>query len=308
MKLSVVTTSYNSQEFIEETILSVLSQEIQEDIEYIISDDASSDKTVEIVKTIAKDHPRGNCIRLIERKENVGVMKNFFGAVLETRGDYIAFCDSDDVWSDPDKFKKQVDYLEKNKGCTITYHSSINKVHEDLDAKQFNHFEGPVNQVIKSPQTSTMMVRGILLRELINKNVVNEAQGPQNDQYLRFLLQNKGYFKLLNHIEPNTRLIREDSIFSTVDHLTKKRKALHSWQTFYKYHGFGKNKLYLAKKVEGFKSSVIWSEYKKNKNIDNLFKALMYDIRSGVYLRKLRGKLKKIVFSPFVQIKHKLLE
>ncbi len=234
-------------------------------------------------------------------------MRNFFGAVLQSKGEYIAFCDSDDVWKDPKKLSKQVSYLEKNRECIMTFHGYLNKVTEDLGQKGLKYFEEPVNQVIRKPQTSTMMVRGIL-REFVDINVVNEAQGPQNDQYLRFLLQDKGYFKLLNHIEPNVRMVRESSIFSTVNKLTKRQKALHSWQTFYKYHGEGKYEKYLNRKVQGFTSAVKWLEYNEQKEPQLFWAVMSYDFRTGVFIRRLRADLKGIFFKPLVYLKRYFLE
>jgi hypothetical protein len=152
-----------------------------------------------------------------------------------------------------------------------------------------------------------MMVRGIL-REFVDINVVNEAQGPQNDQYLRFLLQDKGYFKLLNHIEPNVRMVRESSIFSTVNKLTKRQKALHSWQTFYKYHGEGKYEKYLNRKVQGFTSAVKWLEYNEQKEPQLFWAVMSYDFRTGVFIRRLRADLKGIFFKPLVYLKRYFLE
>lgn len=301
LKLSIVTTTYNSAGFLEGTINAVLNQNTDFEFEYIISDDGSTDNTLEVIDNIKSNHRNGKSIRTIVNKENQGVMKNFFGAIKETKGEFIAFCDSDDVWGDQRKLLKQISYMEKNKNCVITFHRYLNKVTENLKKSQLKQFEEPVNQIIEKPQTSTMMVAGIL-RELVNANVVNEAQGPQNDQYLRFLLQDKGYFKLLDYIEPNVRVVRESSIFSTVNMLTKKMKSLHSWETFYKYHGIGKNKNYLERKVQGYTSAVKWLEYKEHKEVSQLKVTICYDLKTGVFIRRLKANLRKVLLKPLVNL------
>ena len=302
MKLSIVTTTYNSESFVGDTIKAVLDQEFTFNVEYLISDDGSTDRTVEIIEEIRDRHPNGSCIRLLAHEQNQGVMKNFFGAVLQTQGQYIAFCDSDDVWSDLKKLAKQIAYMEENENCMMTYHGYKNIVDENLPGTLLRHFDEPVNRVINKPQTSTMMVDGIL-RSLIDINVVNEAQGPQNDQYLRLLLQNKGDFKILDNIEPNVRIVRESSIFSTVNKLTKKKKSLHSWQTFYKYHGHGSNQEYLARKVKGFNSTVKWLEFQEEKKLKLLWNALTFDLGNGISIRKIFNKGKKILLRPLLYLK-----
>ena len=231
-------------------------------------------------------------------------MKNFFGAVTQSKGKYLAFCDSDDVWSDSDKLIKQLTYFENNPDCVMTYHAFINKIDTNLQLSQLKHFEEPVNRVIYRPQTSTMMVRG-LLRSLINVNVVNEAKGPQNDQYLRFLLKDKGHFKLLKNIKPNIRVVRKNSIFSTVSKSSKKRKSLHSWETYYKYHGWGKNERYLSRKVKGFTSSVKWLEFKEDKNLKKLWTAISFDLRNGLFFSKIWNNLRKVFLKPLVYFKRR---
>jgi hypothetical protein len=190
--------------------------------------------------------------------------------------------------------------LENNPNCVITYHSFINKL--DVSLKQFSYpKDEPINVILEHPQTSTMLVRGIL-RDLINKNVVEQALSL-NDQYLRFLLKDYGKFNLIKEIKPNIRLIRDGSIFGGLKSLEKKRIALQSWQTFYNYHGKGKNKRYLAKKVEGFTSTVKWLEYKKYKGFSHLKIAISYDFKKGIFSQRFISSLKKLFFKPLIHLK-----
>jgi len=245
-------------------------------------------------------------IRLICNEQNQGVMRNFFGAVAKSNGKYLAFCDSDDLWSDPDKLTKQLKYLENNQDCMMVYHGYINKISDNLPSSQLSQFEKPINQILYTPQTSTMMVRGVL-RDLINVNVVNESN-ILNDQYLRFLLKDKGYFECLHDIKPNIRIVRENSIYSTVNKLSKKRNALHSWQTFYKYHGYGKNQRYLSQKVNGITSSVKWLEFKEDKNLKKLWIAVLFDLKSGMFLRKIWANIKRALLNPLVYLKRRFVD
>lgn len=298
--ISVITTTYNSEQFVEATIMGVLNQNIDIPFEYIIADDASSDDTLKVVERIKKEHPKGVNINILENETNQGVMKNFFKAVLTTKGEYIAFCDSDDVWKDLEKLKKQSDCLVKNQDASIVYHSYINIASSQT---QISQFEEPIGKILPKPQTSTMMVKG-LLRGKINHAVVKEAKGPQNDQYLRFLLSDEGKFFFIGSIKPNERVVRENSIFSTVDKLKKKKNALQSWQTFYKYHGAESRGRWLAKKVIGFQSAVYWLQFKDNPSIGSLQRAVSYDIKEGLLVRKSILFIKQLIFYPYRLIKN----
>lgn len=96
MKISVVMTSYNGENFIYEQLQSIYGQTLQPD-EVIIFDDCSTDKTVSIVKSFITKHNLENW-RLTVNPENKGWMYNFLEALKEAHGDFIFFSDQDDIW------------------------------------------------------------------------------------------------------------------------------------------------------------------------------------------------------------------
>lgn len=96
---SVILTTYNGEEFIEETLNSIDAQ-VYKDFELIISDDNSSDSTVEKIE----EH-RIDASEFIKRNENVGIARNMNRAVSEANGEYLAFIDQDDKWHQ-DKLEK----------------------------------------------------------------------------------------------------------------------------------------------------------------------------------------------------------
>jgi teichuronic acid biosynthesis glycosyltransferase TuaG len=108
-KVSIITPTYNSAKFIEDTIKSV-QQQVFEDWEHIIIDDCSSDNTVEIVEQYTKIDKR---IRLIKQSQNKGAAEARNVGIKNAKGRYIAFLDSDDLWL-PSKLKTQVEFMEKN--------------------------------------------------------------------------------------------------------------------------------------------------------------------------------------------------
>ncbi len=107
--VTVITPLFNCEEFIEETIYSVLSQTYK-DIEYIVVNDGSTDKSVAIVQSIMKSDPR---ILLIDNQQNQGAAAARNAAIELSKGKFVAFIDSDDLWN-KDKLSFQIDFMRKN--------------------------------------------------------------------------------------------------------------------------------------------------------------------------------------------------
>lgn len=101
MKISVVTASYNYQDYIKDTIQSVLNQTYQ-DWELIIIDDCSTDNSVEVIKSF-KD-PR---IKLFINEKNIGLKETVQRGIKKASGEWIVFLESDDIIT-PDNIEKKV--------------------------------------------------------------------------------------------------------------------------------------------------------------------------------------------------------
>ncbi len=94
-KISVAIATYNGERYIAELIESIVSQTLPP-TEIVCVDDASTDGTVAILKEMAGTSAVP--IKVIERKSNVGIIQNFLCSFENCTGDYIAYCDQDDVW------------------------------------------------------------------------------------------------------------------------------------------------------------------------------------------------------------------
>lgn len=124
--ISILMPSYNSGKWIRETVASVQSQTYKK-WELIISDDASSDDTVEIVKEIQKEDSR---VRLLTTKKNGGAGKARNRALYAATGQYIAYLDSDDLWVNC-KLEHQLEYMKKNNiAMCYTDYDIVNEIGE----------------------------------------------------------------------------------------------------------------------------------------------------------------------------------
>lgn len=111
-KVSVIMSVYNGAKYLREAVDSILSQSFL-DFEFVIIDDCSNDNSPAILKEYSEQDSR---VRVITNEFNLGLTKNLNKAVREARGEYLARFDCDDV-SLPDRFKEQVEFLDKNKNC-----------------------------------------------------------------------------------------------------------------------------------------------------------------------------------------------
>jgi glycosyltransferase involved in cell wall biosynthesis len=109
--------TYFHESFIEECLDSIVSQDYPR-MEIVISDDASRDRTPEILQRYAGRHP---AIRLLLNERNLGVTANFNRAFAACTGKYVALFAGDDVML-PGKLRAQVELMEADPECVVSYH------------------------------------------------------------------------------------------------------------------------------------------------------------------------------------------
>jgi len=107
--VSIITPLYNSAEFVEDTLNSVLMQ-TSINWEMILVDDVSSDNSIEIIQSFINQDSR---IKLIKLEANSGAAVARNVGIEAAQGRYIAFLDSDDLWA-PDKLEKQLAFMGAN--------------------------------------------------------------------------------------------------------------------------------------------------------------------------------------------------
>lgn len=106
--VSIIMPSYNTANYISESINSVINQSYK-NWELIVVDDCSTDNTDEVIKDFLKD----SRIKYLKNKENSGAAISRNKALRIAKGEWIAFLDSDDLWSHK-KLEKQIKFMEQN--------------------------------------------------------------------------------------------------------------------------------------------------------------------------------------------------
>mgnify|MGYP001646904938 CR=1 FL=1 len=248
--VSVIMTTYNHEAYIKKAIDSVLCQETNFVFELIIGNDASTDKTSQIIQSISADN--SEIIRLIDRRENIGASANFYDMLISACGKYVAILDGDDFWVCRDKLQKQVDFLEEHKdyiGCT---HSCKLVDNEGRLVKTpepdwifrgitygLNDFKG-----YRLPgQPSTMLFRNIFSSSEHDYSIIKNAHRLIADRTLTVCLAVNGMFRRfedpmscyrINHSSSATTVLYENNSdecgFIDID-LSKKIET-YLWQEF----------------------------------------------------------------------------
>ena len=120
--LSICCTAYNQENYIVQALEGFLMQKTTFPIEIIVHDDASTDRTADIIKEYAKKDNRFVTILQSENQysKNVKPWANF--VFPKAQGKYIALCEGDDYWTDPMKLQRQVDFLENNSDYALCAH------------------------------------------------------------------------------------------------------------------------------------------------------------------------------------------
>lgn len=121
--VSVRCTAYNHEKYIAQALDSFLMQETNFPFEIVVHDDASTDKTADIIREYESKYPK--IIKPIYEAENLYSKKD--GSLRRTmdnacRGKYIAYCEGDDFWCDSHKLQMQYEALEAHPECSLCTH------------------------------------------------------------------------------------------------------------------------------------------------------------------------------------------
>ncbi len=112
MKLSVAMATYNGAEFVVEQLESIRTQTMKID-EVRICDDRSSDNTVEVVQEYIRKHGLEGSWSIEVNPKNLGYASNFMKAAGQTDGDFVFFCDQDDIWIE-DRVKRMMKLMNEH--------------------------------------------------------------------------------------------------------------------------------------------------------------------------------------------------
>ena len=125
-KVSVIIITFNHENYIRECLEGALNQDTPFEYEILVADDASTDRTSEIVAHLSA-RSTSVSVRHLRAEKNRGLMGNVIEALPQTRGKYLAICEGDDYWCDQRKLRKQVAVLEEHPDRAMCTHECFKR-------------------------------------------------------------------------------------------------------------------------------------------------------------------------------------
>ncbi len=283
IKLEVVCLAYNQVEFIRDALDGFVMQKTDFPFQVLIGDDCSTDGTSEIIAEYAKKYP--DIIKHFRREQNIGAQANSYDLLTRVDADYLALCEGDDYWINPNKLQIQVDLLEKNKhlnGCfhkteikkenNVLFWNSDKYFPKDKDGKQY----WPSNLKKKTVQMGDVLPGIIATSSIVyryDKNFVYPEwfkTAIAGDRPMHCFMIKGGSFRYIDEVMSVYRISQKGVWFdknnekTLVDETNEWVNLLNNIDNYF-------NKKYECidfYKKETIKSA-IYSSY-KNKNIENL--------------------------------------
>jgi glycosyltransferase involved in cell wall biosynthesis len=186
--ITIILPTYNGGKYIKKAIESVLSQSFL-DWELLIIDDGSSDNTQEIVQDFIYKNKR---ISYFKNEVNLGIQKSLNKGLKEAMGEYIARIDDDDEWTDKNKLKKQVEFLDNNPGYVLVGTGAV-VVNED--GKEIIRYLLPeTDQEIRN----RLLIKNCFIHSsvLFRKETVLKFNGYSEGEDVKYLEDYDLWFKL----------------------------------------------------------------------------------------------------------------
>ena len=225
--VSIITPTFNSENYILETVKSVQNQTYI-NWELIITDDFSTDKTSTLVKMLCKEDSR---IVFFQLKKNQGAAVARNNCLKHAKGKYIAFLDSDDLWL-KDKLSFQIQFMQQNK-FPITYasYSYINE--KGIDMKKIVGVKKKIGYYDYLKNTIIGMSTAIIDKSLVSKFEFKNIRTRQ-DTFLWISLLKTGVYAFgLDKVLVNYRY-RSNSISAN-----KFNAARQVWKLYYDFENLG---------------------------------------------------------------------
>lgn len=214
LHISVAMATYNGEKYIKEQLDSILEQ-LSSDDELIISDDGSTDKTLDIINSYSSP------LIKIYKGPRKGVIKNFENAIEKCSNEIIFLSDQDDIWQ-PNKVEEITTYFNNNKDCILIVHDNvmINENKKVINESFFNFRKvknGLFSNIIKNSFIGCCMA---FRSELKNKILPIPASMPMHDQWIGLIAILNGRVDFINkklilyrRHESNTSSFKRNSIF-----------------------------------------------------------------------------------------------
>lgn len=216
--VSVLITSFNHEKYIGECLESILRQKTDFPVEIIVVDDCSPDRTADILTAYAKKYSAIFKIVLLKENHRSRCLPVYTLAYKAASGEFVAGCDGDDFWLDPDKLQKQVEILRAFPECVFSFHNAI-KMGEDRKLEKYLCLTKKMARDFSQEElwhfTSWIPQQSMLYRRCFEEFPPEFDIVPNRDNFLPIFLAQHGSAKFQPDIKPSIYRIHTESFWSS---------------------------------------------------------------------------------------------
>ncbi|MBP6385549.1 MAG: glycosyltransferase family 2 protein [Pseudarcicella sp.] len=207
MKLSVTVQTYNHEKYIAQTLESVVNQVVDFEFEVLVGDDASTDRTPQIILEYQQKYP--HLIKPLLHPKNLGgfAKNNVIATLALAKGKYIAAMDGDDYWVDNTKLQQQVDILDKHPEHVACFHNARivfdDNSHPDMFVNDDNQkIITTVDDLVGEDEVWYMATSAVVFRNGIINHYPKWFHESKSGDIPRYILlgKNGGSFYYINKV------------------------------------------------------------------------------------------------------------
>lgn len=289
IKVTVCCTAYNQAKYIRQCLDGLVNQICSFKYDVLVHDDASDDGTKEIIREYEEKYK--DRIRVIYQEENkfshgISVLKEY--VIPNIKGDYAAFCEGDDYWTDPHKLQKQYDAMVANPDCSMCVAKVIDVNENGMkNGTVFPHYEIKTGVIVSDDvikmnlldyqfHTTSYFIKGKLLNEYYNESPDFAKKAACGDIAWILYFATKGNYYYINEPMSCHRASAEGSWTSRVYNNNERRskyykKCTEFYSSFNDYSNYKYSKEctyainkynYMSNLLSGNYKEIIKKEYK----------------------------------------------
>lgn len=239
--VSICCCTFNHEDYISECIEGFLMQQTSFEIEILIHDDASTDRTADIIRTYEKKDKRIKTIYQSENQYSKGIRPISLFNFNRAKGKYITICEGDDYWTDPKKLQKQVDVFNQDQSvaCVVTDFTKKNQEKNTFQnafiSNQFKNIkEGYIdtNKIfstsLKKTRTTTSMIEKTWIDKIVNGQYMKNMPGDTQifghlflHAKIYFLKSDTGVYRVLPESASHTKSFIKKQLYlkSYIDYM-----------------------------------------------------------------------------------------